>query len=433
MRDWRGFGRWLPAALAALLLFASWLPRATAIFGFEGWREGGNVGEIPWAFLAAYTVSDGMPSPWGSWLPWLYLLLAAGGILYWWRMGRAAAWLLVLLLVVPGLAVLALAVRNPDYHARYTLFLTAPLVLLAAGGIGLVARPAGRTMAATGAPSRRAALSAGSVLAIVLLLAGANLAALNRLYHDPALHKPDYRGAAARIAAELRPGDIVLVDGPDPEKVFLHYFKEDAPVIAVGSMEHEEPATVAPKLSELTKDARRVWEVLYFHAPASVQVWLATRAWAVEPTEHNGIRVSLYGIAPEMPVQQQLELAFGPELTLERAALSTLAPAPGELLQVSTDWFVAAPAPEYKFSLRLANAAGEVLQSVDYVPQNWFAPTHVWLVDRPATDQRGLRLRDDLPAGDYRLTLRLYDPATGAAVDTAAGQDVLLAELQVGG
>jgi hypothetical protein len=336
-------------------------------------------------------------------------------------------------LVVPWLAVIALAARNPDYHARYTLFLTAPLMLLAAGGIGLVALPARRAMAATGALPRGAALSAFSALAIVLILAGANLAALNRLYHDSTLHKPDYRGAAARIAAELQPGDIVLVDGPDPEKVFLHYFDEDTPVFAVGGMEHEELATVDPKLRELTKDARRVWEVLYFHAPAAVQVWLATQAWATEPTGHNGIRVSLYGLEPEMPVVQSLELAFGPELTLERVALSTQTPAPGELLQVSTDWFVAAPAPEYKFSLRLANAAGEVVQSVDYVPQNWFAPTNVWLVDRPATDQRGLRLRDDLPAGDYRLTLRLYDPATGAAVDTAAGQDLPLAELQVGG
>jgi hypothetical protein len=66
------------------------------------------------------------------------------------------------------------------------------------------------------------------------------------------------------------------------------------------------------------------------------------------------------------------------------------------------------------------------------VPQNWFAPTNVWVVGQPATDQRGLVIRPDLAPGTYRLTLRLYDPATGAAVDTPAGQDVTLAELRIG-
>ena len=106
---------------------------------------------------------------------------------------------------------------------------------------------------------------------------------------------------------------------------------------------------------------------------------------------------------------------------------------PGDLLRVSTHWFVNQQLPEYKFSLRLANAAGEPVYTVDYVPQNWFAPTNVWVVGQPATDQRGILLPDDLPPGAYKLTLRLYDPATGAPIDSSAGQDVLLADLQIGG
>ncbi len=98
---------------------------------------------------------------------------------------------------------------------------------------------------------------------------------------------------------------------------------------------------------------------------------------------------------------------------------------------MTTDWFTNAAAPEYKFSLRLHDAAGNVVQSVDYTPQNWFAPTNVWVVGQPARDQRGLLLSPDLPPGDYRLTLRLYEPDTGAPVMTAAGEDVLLATLTV--
>lgn len=432
-RDGPTFLRWLAASGGALLLFAPWLPRALAIFGFTGWREGGNAAEIPWRYLAAYTAGEAMPAPWAAWLPWLYLLLAAGGIFFWWRRRPAAAWLLVTWLLAPWLAVLALAARNPDFHERYTLFLTAPLLLLAAGGIGLLHPAVWRRRGAETAASRLPAYAAGGAAALLLLLVAANLAAVQRHYTDTALHKPDFRGAAARISAELQPGDVVLVDGPDPEKVFLHYYKGDAPVFAVSSMEEAPLAEVDGTLREMTQGARRAWELLYFHNPAAVQVWLATQGWATEPTGHNGIRVSLYALGGGTPVTRTLAVAFGPALTLAQADVSTLAPAPGDLLRVSTHWAVHAPAPEYKFSLRLANHAGEVVQSVDYVPQNWFAPTSVWFVGQPAADQRGLLLPADLPPGAYRLTLRLYDPATGAAVETAAGQDVTLAELTVGG
>ena len=65
------------------------------------------------------------------------------------------------------------------------------------------------------------------------------------------------------------------------------------------------------------------------------------------------------------------------------------------------------------------------------MPQNGFAPTYAWIVDQPATDQRGILLPADLPAGRYQITLRLYDPASGEPVDTPAGQDVVLGEVVV--
>jgi hypothetical protein len=91
------------------------------------------------------------------------------------------------------------------------------------------------------------------------------------------------------------------------------------------------------------------------------------------------------------------------------------------------------PLPEYKFSLRLADSEGATVYTVDYVPQNWFAPTNVWVVGQPAADQRGILLPADLPPGVYSLTLRLYDPSTGAAAESSAGQDVLLGEIEIGG
>lgn len=428
-RNWQGFGRWLIAATGALLLFLPWLPHVIGIFGFGGWREPGDPAEIPWRYLAAFTVSDAMPSPWRTPLVWLYALLALTGLIFWWRTHRAAALLLATSVLLPMLAVIALALRNPDYHERYAITVTAPLLLLAAGGVGGLDwrtwRRAQTTLAEAGA------LAASLPVLAMLALAGANLIAVQRLYTDATLHKPDFRSAAQTIMAGLQPGDVVLVDGPDPNKVFLHYYTGAAPVIAVADLEHASLEEAGARLRASTAGAANVWELLYFHAPATVQVWLATQGWAADPTYHNGIRVTRYGLATIAPISMTLGIDFGDALRLEQVTLDTLTPQPGDLLRVTTDWFTRAAAPEYKFSLRLLDAAGAVVQSVDYTPQNWFAPTNVWIVGQPARDQRGFLLPTDLPPGAYRLTLRLYDPATGATVMTAAGEDVELAVLEV--
>jgi hypothetical protein len=100
----------------------------------------------------------------------------------------------------------------------------------------------------------------------------------------------------------------------------------------------------------------------------------------------------------------------------------------GELLGVTTHWQVNAPPPEYKFSLRLTGSEGQPIQSQDYVPANWFSPTSQWPVGAITTERRGFLLPRDLPPGRYLVTLRLYDPVTGVAVETEVGQDVLLGE-----
>jgi hypothetical protein len=100
-------------------------------------------------------------------------------------------------------------------------------------------------------------------------------------------------------------------------------------------------------------------------------------------------------------------------------------------VQVTTHWQVRAPPPDYKFSLRLITTAGQPVQSQDYAPQNWFSPTTTWPVGATISDQRAFLLPRDLPPGAYQITLRLYDPATGVAVETPVGQDVLLGEFVI--
>ncbi len=428
---------WLASAAGALLLFAPWLPRALAIFGFEGWRAPGDPAEIPLRYLRAYTVGDAMPAPLAAWLPWLYLGLALLGAL-WWLAGsrrRAGGLLLLVLLLFPFAAVLLLALRSPDYHERYAIALSAPLLLLAAAGLVALAPDAWR--AAPPAPpsaARRRRVGRAAWLApglAALLLAAANGAALARQATDSTLHKPDFRAAAARIAREQRPSDVVLVDGPDPQIVFLHYYDGGLPVHDLRGLQDADAATVAARLESATAGADRAWELLYFHPPAAVQVWLATQAWAAEPSGHNGIRLTPYAINPGAGDTIPHDLAFGSALTLRTSTVGPGTVTAGEILRVTTDWFTNEPPPDLKFSLRLADASGQVAYAQDYVPQNWFAPTSVWVVGHPARDQHGILIGPELAPDRYTVTLRLYDASNGVAVETAAGTDIPLGSVTV--
>lgn len=463
--------RWVIAAGGVGLLYLPWLPHFLGIFGFPGWRDPLDPSQLPWRYLAAYTVGDAMPAPGRAWLPWLYLLLALAGALAWWRRRPMVALLLVCGVLVPLGGALALALRQPDFHERYTIMISAPLLLLVAGGFSVFdsgrfgapsrARRHGNEAAerqrSKDAKTRLQKLSASlrlrgsafqfrdvgwvdrlemqDLLAGLLLagLIGANALALQRLYTDSSLHKPNFRAAAQRVARMEAPGDVVLVDGPDPEKVFLHYYHGTSPVHDLRPLQGASAPKIDAALAAATAGGRRAWGLRYFHEPGPVQAWLARQGWTSGRTDHNGIDLTLYGLAASATVERSLGLAFERGLTLLAAEVGgeqrhgdTVAVRAGDLLRVTTRWEVETPVPARKFSLRLQDTAGRVWMAGDYIPQDGFAPTERWQPGEPAFDRHGLWLPPDLPPGRYQVTLRLYDPATGAPVETPAGPDVPL-------
>lgn len=426
-RQWQPVLRWALAGGVTLLGFLPWLPRAVQIFGYSGWRDPIDPGTLPWRYLAAYTVGDSMPAPWHDWLAWLYLLLILAGLVQWWRQRPAASLFLASQALLPLLAVFLWTLRKPDTHERYTIFVSAPLLLLAAGGFTV--NPTFKSSRPT--TQRWRELFNGLTLIVLALLVGANGAAIYQHYTNSALQKPDYRAAAQHIQGAEEPGDVILVDGPDPTIVFLHYYKGKLPVYDLRNLAEADFEKVDKRLTEVTQGAPRAWEVLFFHEPASIQFWLATRGWTSPPTEYNGIRITLYGLPSQPLAEQAVNIPFGPALVLQRIAVIPTPVRVGDLIRVSTYWQALQKVPEFKFSLRLQDNQGQLLQAQDYVPQNWFTPTSGWPVGQVMVDQRSILAPLDLAAGRYRVTLRLYDPSNGVAIDTPAGQDVVLGEVEI--
>jgi len=283
-------------------------------------------------------------------------------------------------------------------------------------------------------PDAQAGVGTGSVLRLALAafvlssLLAANALALQYLYNDSRLHKPDYRAAALRIQQGEMPGDVILVDGPDPQKVFLHYYHGAAPVHDLRSLSSgTDEAQVDATLAAAVTGAPRAWGLLYFHSLArSRPGWPSTagrmgrRCTTAFPSLCTACRQPpLDGsdgnrrVRPGTRAGASGDVVSGPgDNGVPRClrAGKRLACRAGELLQITTRWNVAQPSPARKFSLRLQDAAGRIWAAEDYVPRDGFAPVEIWAPGQPAADQRGLFLPADLPPGDYQVTLRLYDP-----------------------
>jgi 4-amino-4-deoxy-L-arabinose transferase-like glycosyltransferase len=438
---------WALAGMAVFLLYIPWLSHALGIFNFSGWRAPADPWQIPWRYLVAYTVGDAMPAPWRNWLPWLYLALAGIGAVTWVRRARPLGWLLLLTMVaVPLAAVLALALRNPDFHERYAIMISAPLLLIVAGGMGVGGRRPETGDRRSEIRDQRSEIRdqrseiGGSSFVIrhssfvlLALLLAANILALTHLYSDAALQKPDYRSAARQVERWERPGDIILVDGLDPQKVFLHYYRGTAPVHDLRTLDGAGGDEVDAFLSAITGGAGRAWGIRYFRPPGEIQFWMAKHGWAAAAVEYNGIHLTLYGLRPdaETMVKSDLSVPFGPTLTLTQVELEKARQAhAGDMLRITTRWQVNQPPPALKFSLRLWDRTGRIVLSDDYVPRDWFTPTDTWQPGKSMPDRRGLWLPSDLPPGSYRVTLRLYDAAS-APVMTDAGADFPLMGIEV--
>jgi len=351
------------------------------------------------------------------------------GALLWLRWRPSAGLFLLTCVVAPLAIVGGLTLRNPDFHERYTMTVSGPLLILAAAPLAVLSRPLLGWLT-----TRRwlAGLVATLATALLLLLLTGNARALQEFYTNPLFHKPDFRATAHLIETFAQPGDIVLVDGPDPNIVFLHYFDQDYPVHDLRFLLQADDAAVDGALTEITANAKRVWEVLYFHEPSRVQAWLARHTWTAPPTDQNGIRLTLYGLPDLSLGEQVLDLPVGPALVLTKAMLPAQTIHAGDLLRVSTHWQVTAPPPDYKFSLRLQAMDGQTVTAQDYAPHNWFTPTPTWPVGQEMVERRAFHLPADFAPGTYQITLRLYDPATGAVAETPLGQDILLGVVSVG-
>lgn len=213
----------------------------------------------------------------GEWAIYPVALLAALGAWYLWRRERPAALHLLTVLLVPLAVVLVYSfLVKPIYISRLFEWLAPPLMFIAAlGAMAGLTRPV---------------LRFGAVLAVVAVSGYATL----QFYKAPA---EDWRGLAATIAANARPGDVVIVL-PNELNVPLQYYAGQrrgfptiqylpAPFPALDLADHPYIGNLgAPAI--IAADGELVRKALATHQ----RVWLMTRReWMYDP--HNIVRTEV--------------------------------------------------------------------------------------------------------------------------------------------
>ena len=332
--------------------------------------------------------------------------------------------LVFLVLLAPILAIWLLTRRLPFYiNSRYVMF-AAPLyaIGLAYGLVGNRRWPLVRWVLAFG------------------LLASMGWS-LHRYYASPYYaSKEDYAGAAAYVLARELPDDLLLVNGPESQAAFEHYYAgrlmpEGLPNTTV------QPWNLSTALPTMLQGHNRVWVIRarrdFTDPDAFVLRWLDRHAIdvGVKTFESSGAMVAVGLYLVDDPVQMVAPAGLGPlglvgPAQLERAQAiawggpsaplmdadsqpPTVVSHAGEAVAARLTWTLAEPTPDLKVSLRLVRADITWVQR-DARPIERL-PSSIWPAGAHITHTISIELPAGLPPAQYELQAWVYDAETGAS------------------
>ena len=139
-------------------------------------------------------------------------------------------------------------------------------------------------------------------------------------------------------------------------------------------------------------------------------------------------------------IEHHLSASFADQIGLLGYSLSDLSLVPGESLDLTLFWSPRGrPIRDYTVFIHLLDSQGRIQGQADSPPRAGKYPTSVWDAGETISDPHTISLRPDLPPGEYRLAIGLYDPETGQRLGTieedgkAEGDHVTISGLAVGG
>ncbi len=411
-RHWRRLAVWVGTQAAIAVLYLPWLPVALRATGWPAAEMMVGLGRALVDVLRVLTVGITLPLEQAT-----AVLVGTAVLLFfstWPRKGNGFSVLAaVLYLLLPIVLILAFDLYKPAW-LKFLLVVLPPFHILVAQGVENLVAVIGHAIRNT----QYGARIAYCVFRVLLLAVCAYSAypSLRNLYFNPAYARDDYRQIAADVAAQIRPGDAIILNAPNQWEVFTYYYPDQdvhpAPY-------HPKPEQIETFLSPLVQQYRRFF-VLYWGDVESdpqrlMETWLAFHAYKAADRWYGRVRLATYGVAalPEKPAIT-LDARFGDTICLQGYALGSESFAPGDVLPVTLFWEAEAAVPaRYKVTVQLLDAAGRLVAQHDGEPANGLASTDGWQPGQYVLDRHGVLLPDDLQPGWYTLAVALYHIASG--------------------
>jgi len=248
---------------------------------------------------------------------------------------------------------------------------------------------------------------------------------LNPLYSEAQFQRDDYRAIVARIMAEARPGDAIILNAPNQQEVFDYYYDGEMPIYALPrGLGGDDEATLA-EVRQIISEHNRIYAVFWGMDERDpnhiIENTLDREAYEADNVWYGSVRLVRYGGAIEFESVQDSGARFGETIMLETYALTTNTVNAGDVLRLQLMWMTNAPlTTRYKVFMQLLDSNGVLVAQRDSEPSGGLLPTLYWAVDSAVTDNHALVIPPDLAAGDYTLIIGLYDgnnPSTRLPVD----------------
>jgi 4-amino-4-deoxy-L-arabinose transferase-like glycosyltransferase len=252
-----------------------------------------------------------------------------------------------------------------------------------------------------------------------------------------------YEALMADLQQVASPADAVLLTPPEQVYALGRYGDGSLDLYPFPSESCPISESDLTELSQLESQHDRVWIVLGDSAandPAGLMTqWLAGHAYQAWSTWYGPLQLFLYGPGAEttntLPFQASQAIWQGGISLQEYRVLDSAVPL-GQILRLELRWQADEPVTErYKVFIHLLDSSGQVVAQRDGEPASGTRPTTAWIPGEVISDKHGLWLPGDLPAGDYRLILGLYNPETGDRLQVCCPPNdlVSLATLRVEG
>jgi len=160
-----------------------------------------------------------------------------------------------------------------------------------------------------------------------------------------------------------------------------------------------------------------VWFVTFDGAhEASSQALRETLDAVAAPDEaltFAGVTASRYPLTAALlprPGQVATHVALGDRITLTGYDPVATVVEPGDTLDLGLYWQASdAIATSYKIFVHVVSADEQVVAQDDSMPQGNTRPTTSWQAGQLILDEHAIRLPDDLPPGEYRLYVGMYE------------------------